>query len=108
MMAVSLFLDEAAGGAGQLSGIALLVLMLASFRLTHLIVFDEIMEPVRARLDSVPVISMIINCYWCCGIWVSGALVLGYMAWPSVTRVVALILAVAAGQALLEYLVQKE
>lgn len=91
-----------------MTGLTLLVLILASFRLTHLIVYDEMMEPVRARLESVRFVRSVVNCFWCCGVWVSGAAVLSYMAWPSVTWVVALIFAVAAGQALLEHLVQKQ
>lgn len=86
----------------------LALLVLASFRLTHLIVFDSIMEPVRQRLVRVRYAAELISCYWCCGVWVSGALVAGYLLWPSGARIVLAVLAVAGGQALLESLVQRE
>lgn len=91
-----------------MDGLRLLILILASFRLTHLIVFDSIMEPVRSRLENLPFIGPLISCYWCCGIWVSAALLLFSMVWPGPSFPVMLILAIAGGQALLESLVQRE
>lgn len=70
----------------------LIIIFLASYRLTHLVVFDKIFEPVRNlfvrryysisteglriryELQGGPVrgfIGMIMNCFWCAGIWVS-------------------------------------
>ncbi|MDF2629467.1 MAG: sporulation protein [Symbiobacteriaceae bacterium] len=88
--------------------LTLVLLIAASFRLTHLIVMDSIMAPVRDRLERVPFLGEVITCYWCCGIWVSGGLVAAYLLWPAVAYWVLLIFAVAGGQALLETLVQRE
>ncbi|WP_438449374.1 DUF1360 domain-containing protein [Gorillibacterium sp. sgz5001074] len=70
----------------------LIVLFLAAYRLTHLIVFDKVFEPIRNlfvrryynnspeglqvqyRLQGGPVsrfIGQIMNCFWCTGMWVS-------------------------------------
>ncbi|HYF94059.1 MAG TPA: DUF1360 domain-containing protein [Symbiobacteriaceae bacterium] len=86
----------------------LAVLMLASYRLTHLIVFDSIMEPVRHRLEPVPFIGELIGCYWCAGVWVSGALVGLHLIWPAGSRPLLLLLAVAGGQAIIETLLKRE
>ncbi|HWI66116.1 MAG TPA: DUF1360 domain-containing protein [Symbiobacteriaceae bacterium] len=86
----------------------LALLVLASFRLTHLIVFDAIMEPVRTRLEPIRFVGEVVSCYWCCGIWASGALVAAHLLWPAASRPVELLLAVAAGQALLENLIRKD
>jgi hypothetical protein len=86
----------------------LALLIIASYRLTHLIVFDSIMEPVRDSLVRVPFIGQVVTCYWCCGIWVSAALVAAHLLWPAVTFWVVLILAVAGGQAILETLIGRD
>lgn len=88
--------------------INVVLLVVASFRLTHLIVFDTIMEPVRDVLGRVPFVGEVVTCYWCCGVWVSAALVGAYLLWPVVTFWVVLIFAVAGGQAILETLVRRD
>lgn len=80
----------------------LLLLMLASFRLTHLIVADQIMVPFRQFWARFAFVHELVTCYWCCGIWVSAVLVALQAYWPVVGRPLLLVLAVAAGQALLE------
>ena len=85
----------------------LLLLILASFRLTHLIVMDDIMAPFRNLWARRPFVHELVNCYWCCGIWVSALLFLLQSYWSAAARPVILILAVAAGQALLERWQQK-
>jgi len=85
----------------------LVLLILASFRLTHLIVFDDIAEPVRKLLDRWRFTAVMIACYWCAGIWASAGLVLLYLLWPTPARVLLLVLAVAGGQALVERVVQR-
>lgn len=87
-------------------GLALLIL--ASFRLTHLVVYDSIMEPIRERLGPVPFIGELISCHWCCGIWASGLLVGIYLVWPTVSFPLILLLAVAGGQAIVESLIRRE
>jgi hypothetical protein len=86
----------------------LLLLMLASFRLTHLIVSDDIMEPFRQLWAKFPFVHELVTCYWCCGIWVSALLVLLHGHFPTLARPIILIFAVAAGQALLERWVHGE
>ncbi|MEW6046701.1 MAG: DUF1360 domain-containing protein [Bacillota bacterium] len=99
----------------------LAVLILASFRLTHLVVLDSITEPLRRwvaggrdplRADPASMgrarawFVALVTCYWCTGVWVSAALVLLYAAFPSLlVRTVLLILAVAGGQAFVESLI---
>lgn len=84
------------------------LLMLASFRLTHLIVFDSIAEPLRAPLEGKKFWGDLIGCYWCSGFWVSLALVIGYTMWPAVFHPLVLVLAVAGGAALLESYIRRE
>ncbi|HYG60647.1 MAG TPA: DUF1360 domain-containing protein [Symbiobacteriaceae bacterium] len=85
----------------------LALLMLASFRLTHLVVFDTITEPLRRQFSQQPFTAELISCYWCTGVWVSAVLCAGYLLQPGWVRPLLLVLAVAAGQSLLEKLVQR-
>lgn len=103
--------------------LAFVVLVLASFRLTHLFVFDSILEPLRRWLRGAPApgvragagpgpvrrwLSDLVGCYWCTGIWVAMGLLALQRLWPSpVTDGLLLVLAVAGGQALLESLVRR-
>jgi hypothetical protein len=80
----------------------LLVLTLASYRLTHLVVFDSVLGFLRKWAEGKPVIGAVVSCYWCCGIWMSALLLGGFMAWPVHARPLLWILAIAGGQALLE------
>ena len=106
-----------------------LLLGLASFRLTRLIVFDVIAERFRMFFleeaieendneeDTVYVvprgkglrrfIGELISCYWCTGIWVSGFLVASLGLFPSFTMWLLVILSVAALASLIETLVQR-
>jgi len=84
----------------------LVLLVLACFRLTHLIVFDSITEGMREVLRDRPFVGALVSCYWCAGIWASGTLVLLSWLWPRPMRTVVLVLAVAGGQAMLEKIVQ--
>ncbi|MGE5675020.1 MAG: DUF1360 domain-containing protein [Mycobacterium leprae] len=86
----------------------LLLLILASFRLTHLIVFDGITEPIREFLANRPFLGPLVQCHWCMGVWVSGFLLLLHFLWPPVGNVLILLLAVAGGQALLESWIDAE
>lgn len=84
----------------------LLLLALAAFRLTHLVVFDKITEPMRKPFEGRPFLGTLVTCYWCAGIWISGGLVAGQFLWPALFRWVVGILAVAGAQALIELAVQ--
>jgi Protein of unknown function (DUF1360) len=103
------------------------ILALASFRLTRLIVFDKITEFIRNpffdEIEEVnedglmevyyfpkqtPIkkfLGELLSCYWCTGIWVSAALVLGYIFFSSFFEIFILVFAVAGFASLLESLV---
>lgn len=94
------------------------MLILASYRLTHLIVFDKITEFIRrpfmkkvmvdtddGKKDKMVPKSMfgyLLNCYWCAGIW--SAIILGgmYLIFPRLATVVIFILSIAGAQAIIE------
>lgn len=98
---------------GGFSLAAILIISLASFRITRLFVFDKITENLRSpffdemmeegEIFLVPKpkgvrkwIGEMISCYWCTGIWVSAALVIGYTYLPSFFIPLIIIFAVAA------------
>jgi hypothetical protein len=105
-----------------------IILALASFRLTRLIVFDKITEFLRDPFfDEVeeenddgtlevyylpkgtPIkkfIGELLSCYWCTGVWVSASVVVGYLQLPVVFVPIILVLAVAGLAAILESIVQ--
>lgn len=102
----------------NLSWMTYVMLILASYRLTHLIVFDKITEFIRkpfmkkikvetangTHSKEVPasMFGYLLKCYWCAGIW--SALLLGtaYLLFPKITFVVILILSIAGGQSIIE------
>ncbi|MFO1443177.1 DUF1360 domain-containing protein [Bacillus sp. Bva_UNVM-123] len=99
----------------DLSWISLLMIILASYRLTHLVVFDKITEPIRElflkkienedhEIKKVPksMIGYLLTCYWCTGIWSAILLCLLYIFLPSLAKYIIFILAIAGGQAILE------
>lgn len=107
----------------------LLVLGLAIFRLTRLIVFDKIMEPFRrpffteieekdeqgkVEIYLIPKekgirswIGELLSCYWCTGFWVSLCVTLLYMTHSMVGEIFIFIFAVAAVGSLIEVLVSR-
>jgi hypothetical protein len=115
------------GGAKEcmldISWIHLMVLILASFRLTHLIVFDEIASFIRQPFLTITYeedaagrvvrhmevkgtglrywIGSLLSCYWCMGIWSSLLLVVLYWLYP-VTFPLLIVLAVAGAAAIIE------
>jgi hypothetical protein len=113
----------------NVSFIELFVLGLACFRLTRLIVFDQITAFIRnifidevEEMDGngqketylVPksgvvkgFIGELLSCFWCTGVWASIFLCLFYLVAPSYAIPLLLILAVAGLGALIEILVQK-
>jgi hypothetical protein len=102
----------------QLSWMTYIMLILASYRLTHLIVFDKITEFIRkpfvkkikvetdggTKSKEVPtsLFGYLLKCYWCAGFWCSFLLGGAYLLFPKVTFVIILILSVAGGQSILE------
>lgn len=107
----------------------LVVLFLSSFRLTRLLVFDDIMERFRApffieveettetgekELFIVPRphglrgwIGRMLSCYWCTGVWASAFCCLLYLFFPPIGWFFLIIFAVAGGAALIESVVQR-
>lgn len=99
------------------------ILALATYRLTHLIVYDKVFDPVRrlfvvrfmGEFNGKPhlcyslqgghvrrFIGSIMVCHWCSGIWVSAAVVGIHRLVPETTDTLFLILAIASVQSLLE------
>jgi hypothetical protein len=105
-----------------------IILGLACFRLTRLIVFDKITEFLRQPFfdeiteenedGTVEVyylpkstsikkfIGELLSCYWCTGVWISAAVVTGYLFLPHLFVPIILVLAVAGLAAILESVVQ--
>ncbi len=96
-----------------------IMLILASYRFTHLIVFDKITEFLRNPflrkervMDSEGHISTkktptsmfgyLINCYWCTGIWSAIFLGIAFLFLPRFSMPVIFILSIAGAQAILE------
>lgn len=102
----------------RLTWMTYIMLIFASYRLTHLIVFDKITEFIRkpfvkkiqveteegTKSKEVPksMFGYLLKCYWCAGIW--SAIFLGgaYLLFPKITFVIILILSIAGGQSILE------
>jgi len=102
----------------------LIVLGLASFRLTRLIVFDKITEFLRLPfLDEVEEdgeiymvpkpsgirkwIGGLLSCYWCTGVWASAGLLALYVFLPKIGIAVIVIFAVAAIGGILETIISR-
>lgn len=106
-----------------------IILALACFRLTRLIVFDKITEFIRSPFydeitevnehgieeiyyipKSSPIkkfMGELLSCYWCTGIWVSACVIICYYLFPSVFWPVILVLAAAGLAAIIELFVQR-
>ncbi|MDY7431177.1 DUF1360 domain-containing protein [Bacillus sp. V26] len=103
----------------HLSWLTFFMLILASYRLTHLIVFDKITEFIRKPFmkkkrtvdanghvneKNVPSSNFgyMLNCYWCAGVWCAILIGLGYLFLPDIAVPVIFILSIAGAQAILE------
>jgi hypothetical protein len=106
-----------------ISWIHLLILMIASFRLTHLLIYDEITSFLRKPFITVTYeesssghivqqihikgtgwrygVGLFLSCHWCVGIWSSFIVVGLYEFLPS-TFPLLLVLAVAGAASVLE------
>lgn len=115
---------------GTLTLLKLIVLSLASFRLSHFLAFDDITQRLREYfLDysqeetglgfttiSRPkpkgtglrkAIGWVLRCYWCTGVWVTlFLLVLDHFVTHPIVDKFFLLLAIAGAQSLLEHWVQ--
>lgn len=112
----------------QLEWIDLFVIILASFRLTRLIVFDEVFSFIRKPFLTVTYennevgemlqiteikgsglrhwIGQLLSCHWCTGIWTAFVVVTTYYFLPQLYPLL-LILAVAGGGALIQVHVER-
>ncbi len=106
-----------------------IILALACFRLTRLIVFDKITEFIRSpffdeitevneqgneEIYYVPkasplkkFIGELLSCYWCTGIWVSAGVIISYYLYPAFFGPVLIIFAAAGLAAIIELFVQQ-
>lgn len=102
----------------EMSWMTYVMLILASYRLTHLIVFDKITEFIRkpfmkkqairtesgTTMKDVPksMFGYLLNCYWCAGVW-SAIFLGGFYLWkPDYAIFLIFILSIAGGQAIIE------
>nr|WP_307327023.1 DUF1360 domain-containing protein [Evansella vedderi] len=96
-----------------------IMLILASYRFTHLIVFDKITEFIRnpfmkeetitdsngkTKKKRVPKskFGYLLNCYWCTGVWSAIILGAGYLLFPKIFIPIIFIFSIAGAQAILE------
>ncbi|GHI00254.1 DUF1360 domain-containing protein [Neobacillus kokaensis] len=103
----------------DISWITYVMLILASYRLTHLIVFDKITEFIRRpfmkqvqvknengtlETKEVPksMFGYLLKCYWCAGVWSAGILGAGYLLFPDAAFIFILIFSIAGGQSIIE------
>lgn len=112
----------------NLPGIDLLILSLASFRLTELVSEEKVARCIRAPFcevvrkpgadgteveEEVPagkgirrVAGELLLCPWCIGIWIATFLIFAYLLVPNLARMVALAFAVAAGGLFFQILIK--
>ncbi|MDQ0198208.1 DUF1360 domain-containing protein [Neobacillus ginsengisoli] len=112
----------------KISFLNLVILALASFRLTRLIVFDKITEFLRnpffeeieeknedgtIGIYYLPkgkgirkFVGQLLSCYWCTGIWTSAGVVLLFYLFPNYCLPFILFLSVAGLAAIFETIVQ--
>ncbi|WP_068672589.1 DUF1360 domain-containing protein [Oceanobacillus sp. Castelsardo] len=111
------------------SGFEFVLFVLATFRLTRLIVFDKITTFIRNPfLDEVEeteadgrVVTYIeiketgikrwfgelLSCYWCTGTWCAVFLFGLYYVWPTIMEFVIIVLAIAGAAGFLESIVNR-
>jgi hypothetical protein len=77
-----------------------LILALAVYRITRIIVEDQVLERVRVEIwkrhNSSSGIGYLITCYWCTSFWVSSLVVVSYIIVPVPVTAVSLVLALSA------------
>lgn len=102
----------------NISWMMFIMIILASYRFTHLIVFDKITEFIRkpflktttvtedghTKTKKVPdsKLGYLLNCYWCAGFWSAIIFGFGYWLYPSIFVPAIFIFAIAGGQTIIE------
>ncbi|PKG25563.1 DUF1360 domain-containing protein [Niallia nealsonii] len=106
-----------------------ILLILASFRITRLLVYDRITEFIRSVVleevteknemgeDTVYYVPRpgrvrgffgeLISCYWCTGVWSAIFLILLYYLFPAICTPFVLVFAIAGAAAFIEAVLQK-
>ena len=102
----------------DISLVSFIFLTLASFRLTHLIMYDEITEKIRQLLveeieydgevyySPKNFIGGIILCYWCCSIWTSIILLILFFYGGVIGYFIIMVLALSAVASIIEMIIQ--
>lgn len=90
----------------------LLILALAAYRITRLIIEDAITEPIRERIwkryqPNGINLGYWITCYWCAGFAVSVFMILFYWFFPIAAIVFAAIFAISAAVGILDHLLNR-
>jgi hypothetical protein len=89
----------------ELGAFDLALLGLACLRLIHLITYDQILEPLRERLEEsrglTRLLSNFVSCIWCTGVWSAVIAATVYFVGPW-GRFAVLVLAIAGLGALLQ------
>lgn len=113
----------------QLHVFEFIILILASFRLTRLIMYDKITSFIRKPFHEIVEeelpdgsiqeflhikgkglrywIGELLSCYWCTGIWCSAFLYFGYVFWPLWFEPLSYLLAIAGSASMLECILEK-
>lgn len=111
------------------SGLDLILLIIATFRLTRFFVYDKIADFIRRPFHLEYEVSQadgtvetyieikgsglrkflgeLLSCYWCTGIWCALILYCGYVLIPLYSKPVILILAIAGCASLIEAILLK-
>jgi hypothetical protein len=95
-----------------LSFLDLLLLALATFRLTHLVVYDTVMDFFRDFFDKYDnglsrSMSELVHCPWCTGTWMALVVLLLHFLTP-LSRFFMLVMAIAGVGTLIDILARKE
>lgn len=102
----------------DVSLVSFIFLALASFRLTHLIMYDRITGKIRLLfVEEVEhegeiyyrpknFIGEIILCYWCCSVWTSIILLILFFYGGAVGYFIIMVLALSAVASIIEMIIQ--
>lgn len=102
----------------DVSLVSFIFLALASFRLTHLIMYDQITEKIRLLFveevehggeiyyNPKNFIGEIILCYWCCSVWTSIILLILFFYGGTVGYFIIMVLALSAVASIIEMIIQ--
>jgi hypothetical protein len=77
-----------------------IILALAVYRISRLIIEDTIFEKIREKIFSKfspgTFLGYLLTCYWCISMWVATPLVVGYILEPSICIFICLPFALSA------------